>query len=45
MAAVETPASSELSRHQSLDTYGGMRTVREFEERVHAELAQSKEIS
>ena len=39
MSAVETPASSELTRDELLDAYRVMRTIREFEERVHLEFA------
>jgi TPP-dependent pyruvate/acetoin dehydrogenase alpha subunit len=39
MSAVETPASPELTRDQLLDAYRVMRTIREFEERVHLEFA------
>ena len=39
MSAVETPASSELTRDELLDAYPVMRTIREFEERVHLEFA------
>ena len=39
MSAVETPASSELTRDELLEAYRVMRTIREFEERVHLEFA------
>jgi acetoin:2,6-dichlorophenolindophenol oxidoreductase subunit alpha len=39
MSAVQTPASSELARDQLIDAYRVMRTIREFEERVHTEFA------
>jgi acetoin:2,6-dichlorophenolindophenol oxidoreductase subunit alpha len=39
MSAVQTPASAELTRDQLLDAYRVMRTIREFEERVHTEFA------
>jgi acetoin:2,6-dichlorophenolindophenol oxidoreductase subunit alpha len=39
MSAVQTPSSSELTRDQLRDAYRVMRTIREFEERVHTEFA------
>ena len=39
MSTVEAPASAELTRDELLDAYRTMRTIREFEERVHKELA------
>jgi acetoin:2,6-dichlorophenolindophenol oxidoreductase subunit alpha len=39
MSAVQTPSSSALTRDQLLDAYRVMRTIREFEERVHTEFA------
>jgi TPP-dependent pyruvate/acetoin dehydrogenase alpha subunit len=39
MSAVQTPSSSALTRDQLLDVYRVMRTIREFEERVHTEFA------
>jgi TPP-dependent pyruvate/acetoin dehydrogenase alpha subunit len=39
MSAVQTPASSGVARDQLIDAYRVMRTIREFEERVHTEFA------
>jgi TPP-dependent pyruvate/acetoin dehydrogenase alpha subunit len=39
MSAVAPPASGELTKDQLLESYRVMRTIREFEERVHTEFA------
>jgi pyruvate dehydrogenase E1 component alpha subunit len=39
MSAVEAPASRDLTKDELLDAYRMMRTIREFEERVHTEFA------
>jgi acetoin:2,6-dichlorophenolindophenol oxidoreductase subunit alpha len=39
MSAVQTPSSSELTKDELLDANRVMRTIREFEERVHREFA------
>jgi pyruvate dehydrogenase E1 component alpha subunit len=39
MSAVAPPASGELTKDQLLEAYRVMRTIREFEERVHTEFA------
>jgi acetoin:2,6-dichlorophenolindophenol oxidoreductase subunit alpha len=39
MSAVAPPASGELTKDQLLEAYRVMRTIREFEERLHTEFA------
>ena len=39
MSTVAPPAGGELSRAELLEAYRVMRTIREFEERVHLEFA------
>ena len=39
MSAVAPPSSGELTRDQLLEAYRVMRTIREFEERLHTEFA------
>jgi acetoin:2,6-dichlorophenolindophenol oxidoreductase subunit alpha len=39
MSAVAPPASGELTKEQLLEAYRVMRTIREFEERLHTEFA------
>jgi pyruvate dehydrogenase E1 component alpha subunit len=39
MSTVEAPASRDLTKDELLDAYRMMRTIREFEERVHTEFA------
>jgi pyruvate dehydrogenase E1 component alpha subunit len=39
MSAVEAPVTGDLTKDQLLDAYRTMRTIREFEERVHTEFA------
>jgi TPP-dependent pyruvate/acetoin dehydrogenase alpha subunit len=39
MSAVAPPASGELTNDQLLGAYRVMRTIREFEERLHTEFA------
>jgi len=39
MSAVAPPASRELTKDQLLESYRVMRTIREFEERLHTEFA------
>ena len=39
MSTAAPPASGELSKQELLDAYRVMRTIREFEERVHTEFA------
>src|SRR5215212_2963215 len=39
MSAVAPPSTGELTKDQLLEAYRVMRTVREFEERLHAEFA------
>lgn len=42
MSTVAPPASGELSKQDLLDAYRVMRTIREFEERVHVEFASGE---
>jgi pyruvate dehydrogenase E1 component alpha subunit len=39
MSTIEVPVSGELTKDELLDAYRTMRTIREFEERVHREFA------
>jgi TPP-dependent pyruvate/acetoin dehydrogenase alpha subunit len=39
MSAIAPPGSGELTREQLLESYRVMRTIREFEERLHTEFA------
>src|SRR5919199_979678 len=39
MSAVAPPAAGDITREQVLDAYRTMRTIREFEERLHREFA------
>src|ERR687885_1784218 len=39
MSAVAPPAAGDITREQVLDAYRTMRTIREFEERLHKEFA------
>ena len=39
MSAVAPPSTGELTKDQLLDAYRVMRTIREFEERLHTEFA------
>jgi acetoin:2,6-dichlorophenolindophenol oxidoreductase subunit alpha len=39
MSTVQVPASGELTKDELLDAYRTMRTIREFEERLHTEFA------
>ncbi len=39
MSAVAPPVSGELTKDQLLEAYRVMRTIREFEERLHIEFA------
>ena len=40
MSAVAPPGTGELSKEQLLEAYRIMRTIREFEERLHTEFAK-----
>ena len=43
MSAVAPPATGELTKEQLLEAYRVMRTIREFEERLHREFATGRD--
>ena len=43
MSAVAPPGTGELTKEQLLEAYRVMRTIREFEERLHREFATGRD--